>query len=74
MTRDPFKVRHPFFLPKVRRLVTVLLCFGWGVAELILGNPIWFAVFIAIGGYLTYHFFVVFDPKDYRAEDSDDEG
>jgi hypothetical protein len=40
--------------------------------ELSLGNPIWFVVFGAIGGYLGYQFFVVFDPKDYEAPKDDD--
>ncbi len=70
MTRDPFKVRHSFFLPKSRRVITTVFCFGWACMELVLGNPIWFAIFTAIAGYLAYQFFVVFDPKDYaKSED-----
>lgn len=70
MTRDPFKVRHPFFRSKVRRLVVTLFCFGWACLELAWGNAIWFAIFTGIAGYLTYQFFVVFDPKDYEDGDA----
>ena len=69
---DPFKLRSPFFLSPIRRGVTVGACLLWGTIELILGNPFWFALFFAIGGYLGYEFFVMFDPSDY--EDDSEKG
>ena len=72
MSRDPLKVRHPFFRPKSRRLFTVAACVIWGGIELVMGNTIWFAVFALIAAYLVYQFFVVFDPKDYAPTDPED--
>ena len=66
MTRDPLKLRHPFFLPKGRRVLATVFCCGWAVLELAWGNALWFAFFAAISGYMIYHFFIVFDPKDYE--------
>lgn len=72
MNRDPFKVRSPFFLPVGRRAFVTGACLLWACLELFLGNPIWFAVFAALGGYLGYQFFVIFDPADYKASDEED--
>lgn len=65
MKKDPLKARHPFFRPTYRRVLTVGACLGWGAVELYLGNPVWAGLFGALGAYLVYQFFVVFDPKDY---------
>jgi hypothetical protein len=72
MKRDPFNIRSPFFRPVGRRAFVTGACIAWACVELSLGNPIWFVVFGAIGGYLGYQFFVVFDPKDYEAPKDDD--
>ena len=69
MKRDPLKIRHPFFLPFYRRALVVGACFGWGLVELLLGNTVWFTVFLMIGAYAAYHFFIIFDPEDYTGQD-----
>ena len=56
--------------PETRGLV-VGACIGWSLIELVLGNSVWFALFFALGCYLGYEFFVMFDPADY--EEKDDE-
>ena len=68
---DPFKLRSPFFRSPKRRGLVVGACIGWSLIELVLGNSVWFALFFALGCYLGYEFFVMFDPADY--EEKDDE-
>ncbi|MCV6592251.1 MAG: hypothetical protein OIF48_04815 [Silicimonas sp.] len=66
MKRDPFKLRIPFFRPRWRRVAVTGACLGWAGLELALGNPVWCVIFGAIGLYLAYEFFVIFDPEDYE--------
>ncbi len=72
MKRDPFKIRSPFFIPFARRAFVTGACIAWAFVELYLGNSIWFVVFAALGGYLGYQFFVIFDPKNYEATNDED--
>ena len=69
MKRDPFKLRHPFFLPVKRRAFVTGACLIWGGIEFILGNAGWSAIFMTLGAYLAYEFFYKFDPEEYRDED-----
>jgi hypothetical protein len=66
-------VQLPFFIPLWRRVVLVAACFGWALFEWSMGNPLWAALFGAIGAYIAHQFFVAFDPppKDGgRAQDA----
>lgn len=40
---------HPFFLPPWRRWLTVALCLGWGLWELVQDHVIWGGFFIGLG-------------------------
>lgn len=64
-------VRHPFFLPRGRRVATVIATGAWAALELSLGNPGWAMFFGAIAGYCAYEFFVVFDPENYQSDKQD---
>lgn len=57
--KDMFDLKHPFFVPLWRRVVTVTLTLGWAVFELVLGNPGWALIFGAAGAWTVYQFFVV---------------
>ena len=57
-----FDLRVPFFQPMWRRVVTVLICFGWGMFEFSTGATIWAMIFGAMGATALYQFF--FDWKD----------
>jgi len=63
--KSQFDVRHPFFRPLWRRAGFVGALGAWTLYELSNGNTIWAAIFGASTAYLAYHWFVVFDPKDY---------
>ena len=64
--RDILKLRSPFFLPMSRRVFTVAACLGWGGLEYAWGNSGWSAFFVALGLYLAYEFFLIFDEKNYQ--------
>ena len=62
-------LRHPIFRPLWRRLALSAACFGWAGLEASWGNAGWFWLFLGIGLYTVYEFFLVFDPRDYGDED-----
>ena len=63
-------LRHPFFLPRWRRVATVLVLAGWTIVELAVGSPLW-AMFLGILALVTgYEFFVTFDPANYERPDA----
>ena len=64
-----FEVRHPFFRPLWRRALFVGALSAWMVYEVVNQNWIWAAVFAAASAYLAYHWFLVFDPKDYGEDE-----
>jgi len=53
-----------------RRAVVVIVCFGWAIAELFVGTPIWALLFAALGAYCTYEFWFNFNPEP--GDDKDD--
>lgn len=69
MRRDFLGLRHPFFLPRWRRVVVVALTGGWAVLEAALGNPGWALAFGAIAAVCGWEYFVVFDPANYKEKD-----
>ncbi|SFR41719.1 hypothetical protein [Litoreibacter janthinus] len=58
-------LRHPFFLPLWRRVITVALVGGWGLFEAVTGNIGWAVVFGGAALWCAYEFFAVFDPENY---------
>lgn len=67
MKKDIFGLRHPFFIPLWRRILTVALCLGWGLLEFSSGNPGWGTLFGGIGLIAAWGFFIGFDAEDIRA-------
>jgi len=65
---DFFGIRHPFFIPLWRRIVTVAVCLGWAAFEFWGGNPGWGTLFGGTGILAAYGFFVGFDPDEIRAK------
>lgn len=61
-------LRHPFFLPRGRRIATVAAVIGWAVFEAATGQPFWAVLFGALGAYAAWEFFVAFDPANYRGD------
>ncbi|MEM6373103.1 MAG: DUF3329 domain-containing protein [Pseudomonadota bacterium] len=47
---------HAFFAVPWRRFLTLVICFGWGMFELSLGNAIWSLVFLGLGAVALYQF------------------
>lgn len=45
---------HPFFRPAWRRYVTAIFPIAWSGMELYLGNPLWAAIFLALGIYAVW--------------------
>ncbi|MGR3434810.1 MAG: hypothetical protein ACU0CO_07995 [Shimia sp.] len=67
--RDPLKLHHPFFLPKWRRVATILIVAAWGLWELLTLVTWVGAVLLGLSAYLTWKFLIVFDPADYTRKD-----
>lgn len=59
-----FDVQIPFFRPLWIRVGIVALCLGWGLFELVSGAPFWGLLFLALGLWCAWQFFVVFDPRE----------
>jgi hypothetical protein len=58
-----FDLDHDFYRPLWIRLVITLGTIGWGLVEVATGNNFWAVLFIGIGVYSGYRFFVTFNPK-----------
>ena len=54
-----FDLRHPFFLPLWRRVLTVAVALGWAAVEAVTGSPGWALIFGAAGAWAGWQFFVV---------------
>lgn len=61
---------HPAFRPLWRRVAVVLVCFGWGIVEVVTGNPFWATIFLGLGAYCCYAFFVAFNPRSDEKDTS----
>ena len=59
-----FDLDNEFYRPLWIRLLITLGCVGWGLVEVATGNHFWATLFIGIGLYAGYRFFVTFNPKD----------
>ena len=64
-----FNLRHPFFLPLWRRVLTVAVTGGWAFVEFVTGNGLWAVLFGAAALWCAYEFFVTFDPENYTNKD-----
>ncbi len=53
-----FDFQHPFFEPLWRRVAVVVVCVGWGLFELSTGATVWAVLFIGIGVWAGYEFFI----------------
>lgn len=54
----------PFFRPLWIRILTVGICLGWGLVELVSGEIAFAILFLAAGGYAGYRLFVTFNPPE----------
>ncbi|WP_282024782.1 hypothetical protein [Limimaricola cinnabarinus] len=69
-----FEVRSPFFVPVWRRVVVVVLVFGWALIELSQGAPGWALLFAAAGAWCAWQFFFVFDQRPGGPNDPNGSG
>ena len=53
----------PFFVPLWRCVAIVAVTLGWALVELTAGSPLWAVFVAAIGVYVTWQFFVVWDTE-----------
>ena len=67
---DFFDVQTSFYKPMWIRVSLTLVCGVWGLMELSRGATFWAALFLGLGVYLGYQFFVVFDPHDDTDDDA----
>lgn len=64
-----FDLRHPFFNPFWRRLLTVVFTLGWAMLELVLGNPGWAVVFGGAGVWAGYVLLLTWAPVEDERQD-----
>lgn len=64
-----FDLRHPFFNPLWRRVLTVALALGWAVVELTTGSPGWAIMFGAVGVWAGYVLLLTWVPVDEKGND-----
>ena len=64
-----FDLRHPFFNPAWRRVLTVAMAGGWAIVELVSGSPGWAVLFGAVAVWCAYEFFVIWEPQSNKTED-----
>lgn len=57
---------HPFFRPFAVRIAIVAVALGWGLFEFSLAEPFWGVVFLGLGFYAGWNFFVAVDPRGER--------
>ena len=62
-----FDLDHPFFNPLWRRIAVTAVCLGWGGVEAWSGNAFWALLFVALGVYCLWSFFIAwkgpFEPR-----------
>jgi hypothetical protein len=49
---------HPMLRPLWVRVLLVALCLGWAVLEFATMSPLWGMVFLALGAYAAWGFFL----------------
>lgn len=57
-----FNFDDPFYRPLWLRILIAGICIGWGIFEFVIGTPGFAILFLAVGGYAAYRFFITFDP------------
>ncbi len=65
------ELRHPFFLPRWRRVAVTAALFVWTGVEFLIGSPLFGVLTAALGLFCLYQFFWVFDPAAYRSDTPD---
>ena len=53
-----FELQIDFFRPLWRRVVLLLVCFGWAAFEFLTGAPFWGVIFGSLGGYALWQLFL----------------
>ena len=51
---------HPFYAPLWRRVAIVAVTLGWALIEFLAASPLWGTVFLVLGAYCVYEFFIAF--------------
>ena len=64
-----FDLRHPFFNPRWRRVLTVALALGWAGVELATDSPGWAIMFGAVGVWAGYVLLLTWVPVDEKGND-----
>ncbi len=54
-------VDHPMLRPLWVRVLILVVCFGWAATEFATGSPFWGMLFLGLGGYACWGFFL--DPN-----------
>ncbi len=65
---DILGLNHPFFRPRVRRVIIVMMIALWAVVELLWGNMAWALGCIMLAGFCAWEFFVAFDGAGAEGE------
>ncbi|WP_254868516.1 hypothetical protein [Phaeobacter sp. HF9A] len=66
-----FDLRHPFFNPLWRRVLTVVMASGWALVELATGSPGWALMFGAVGAWAAYALLLTWTPVEDKGRDQD---
>lgn len=68
MARNPrqrgLDLDDPRYRPLWLRILLVGICIGWGLFELLVGSTGFALIFLAMGGYVAWRFFVTFAPDE----------
>jgi hypothetical protein len=59
-----FDLQVPFFLPVWRRVIVVVISFGWAFFEFVTGAALWGVIFGALGGFAVWQFFLTKWPEE----------
>ena len=53
-----FELQIDFFLPVWRRVILLVVCFGWAAVEFLSGAPFWGIIFGTLGAYALWQLFL----------------
>lgn len=59
-----FDLRHPFFNPLWRRVLTVAFTLCWAIFELVSGSPGWALMFGAVAAWAGYVLLLTWKPVE----------
>jgi len=65
-----FELQIDYFLPLWRRVLIVVFFLGWAMVEFAAGATFWGTVFVSIGAYAIWQFFLDGWPSSDSAESS----